>query len=113
MKIAFVTARPPYPPDSGGRIRTFHLLREISGVHEVTLITAREKRSEEVALATLQTVIPRLNVRAVSIAPETLLGRVVRAARNPVDSLPYTWARYGRPPFIAHVRETLREQQYD
>ena len=27
MKIAFVTARPPYPPDSGGRIRTFHLLK--------------------------------------------------------------------------------------
>jgi sugar transferase (PEP-CTERM/EpsH1 system associated) len=113
MKIAFVTARPPYPPDSGGRIRTFQLLREVCGVHEVTLITASEKRADELALAALETVIPRLNVRAVRIAPETPLGRLGRAVRNPVDSLPYTWARYRHPRFIAHVQDALREGRYD
>lgn len=113
MKIAFVTARPPYPPDSGGRIRTFHLLKEICGAHDVTLITASEKRSEEVALANLQSAIPRLDVQAVRIAPETLLGRFGRAVRNPVAPLPYTWTRYGGPPFIAHMQQTLRKGQYD
>lgn len=113
MKIAFVTARPPYPPDSGGRIRTFHLLKEICRVHDVTLITPSEKRSEEVALADLQAALPRLNVQAVRVAPETLRGRFGRAVGNLVDSRPYTWTRYGRPPFISHMRETLRKQPYD
>src|SRR5262245_44351871 len=115
MKIAFVTARPPYPPDSGGRIRTFHLLREISGGHDVTLITPSEKRGEEgeeVALNPLQAAIPRLAVQAVKIPPETRLNRISRAVRNPFDSLPYTWTRYGHPRFIAHIRKALRNQRY-
>jgi len=113
MKIAFVTARPPYPPDSGGRIRTFHLLREISGVHDVTLVTASETRGQEAAVSALQATIPRLTVRAVRIAPETLLNRIGRAVRNPFDSLPYTWTRYGHPRFIAHIRKALQDQRYD
>jgi sugar transferase (PEP-CTERM/EpsH1 system associated) len=113
MKIAFLTARPPYPPDSGGRIRTFHLLREISGNHDVTLITASDNRGKEVALAALEAAIPRLTVQAVKIAPETLLNRIGRAVRNPFDSLPYTWTRYGHPRFITHIRKALQDQQYD
>lgn len=113
MKIAFVTARPPYPPNSGGRIRAFHLLREVSGVHDVTLITACEKRSEEQALATLETIIPRLAIRAVTVEPETPLGRLGRAIGNPMDSRPYTWARYGHVRFTAHVRDVLRDLRYD
>ncbi len=113
MKIAFITARPPYPPDSGGRIRTFHLLREISETQEVTLITVSKKRSEEIALASLQKAIPRLAVQAVRIEPETFLNHICRTVRNLLASLPYTWARYGHPRFIAFIRKAVREQQYD
>jgi len=113
MKIAFVTARPPYPPDSGGRIRTFNLLREISEDQDVTLITATKQLADEVALANLQEAVPRLTVQALRIRRETRLNRIGRLVRNPFDSLPYTWTRYSDPRFIAHIRKAVQEGHYD
>ncbi len=37
MKILFVTEQFPYPLDSGGNIRTFHVLRQLAKVHTVIL----------------------------------------------------------------------------
>ncbi len=39
MKIAFLTPYLPYPPDTGGKIRTFHLLKGLSRAHEIDLYT--------------------------------------------------------------------------
>jgi len=113
MKIAFVTVRPPYPPDSGGRIRTFQLLRRVSDTHEVTLITAHDSPREQAALAALGAALPGLRLQPIALAPETPVGRLWRAIRNPVDPLPYTWARYCRPRFVEHLRRALRERPYD
>ncbi len=37
MKILFVTEQFPYPLDSGGNIRTFHIIRQLAKVHTVIL----------------------------------------------------------------------------
>ena len=39
MRIAFLTPYLPYPPDTGGKIRTFHILKELASHHEVHVIT--------------------------------------------------------------------------
>ena len=39
MRILFLTSRLPYPPDRGDRLRTYHLLRQFSTAHEVTLVS--------------------------------------------------------------------------
>lgn len=39
MKILFVGAYVPYPLNSGGRIRSYHLLRELATQHEVHLLS--------------------------------------------------------------------------
>lgn len=39
MKILFVGAYVPYPLNSGGRIRSYHLLRELAAQHEVHMLT--------------------------------------------------------------------------
>lgn len=39
MHILFVTPYPPYPPESGGKIRTYNLVREVAKRHQVTLFT--------------------------------------------------------------------------
>jgi glycosyltransferase involved in cell wall biosynthesis len=38
MKILMLTPYLPYPPASGGQIRTYNLLRYLSGSHDVTLV---------------------------------------------------------------------------
>jgi sugar transferase (PEP-CTERM/EpsH1 system associated) len=113
VKIAFLCARPPYPPNAGGRIRTFHLLTQISRQHDVTLVTATEADAEEVSLDALRAEIPRVDVKAIRVGAEGALGRLVRALRNPVDPLPFTWARYRRSAFIALVRASLAGKRFD
>jgi sugar transferase (PEP-CTERM/EpsH1 system associated) len=39
MKILFLSTELPYPPDSGGRSRDFHLLKELSKEHSITLVS--------------------------------------------------------------------------
>jgi sugar transferase (PEP-CTERM/EpsH1 system associated) len=113
MKIAFLAARPPYPLDGGGRIRTFHLLKEVSREHDVTLITATAGPADESALSAVQEAIPRIRALSANVGFERSWRRYFRALRNPIDSLPYTWTRYRHPRFTALVRETLRKDRYD
>lgn len=39
MRVLFVSERFPYPLDTGGNVRTFHLLAGLSSRYEITLIT--------------------------------------------------------------------------
>jgi len=46
MKILMVTPYVPYPPSSGGQIRTYNLLKYLSQNNEITLV-ALYKNDEE------------------------------------------------------------------
>ena len=50
MKILFLTHRLPYAPNRGDRIRSFHLLREMSRFAEVSLFSLAHDDEETVAL---------------------------------------------------------------
>jgi sugar transferase (PEP-CTERM/EpsH1 system associated) len=114
MRIAFVTVRIPYPLNAGGRIRSFHLLKQLSETQRVTLVTGIESDEEARAAVALQEQIPALAVRAVRVPPRNTPTRAcVRALRNPVDSLPYTWAAYRHRRFVANLARTLHEEAYD
>src|SRR6185503_4461106 len=108
VKIAFVTVRVPYPENSGGRIRTFQLLKHVSEVHPVTLVTAIEGPAEARAAAELQERIPRLAIRAVEVPPRnTPTRRLRRALAGVFDPLPYTWAAYRHRRFTANLGQVL------
>lgn len=47
MKILMLTPYLPYPPASGGQIRTLNLLRYLSSSHEITLIALYKDPSEK------------------------------------------------------------------
>ncbi|MEA2626531.1 MAG: polysaccharide biosynthesis protein PslH [Candidatus Binatota bacterium] len=114
MKIAFVTARAPYPPDAGGRIRTFHLLREITREHAVTLVTAADGEVERHALAGLSSAVPGLAARIAAVPPRNgFVSRAVRTLRSPFDPLPWTWAAYRHPEFVANLACALAESRFD
>jgi sugar transferase (PEP-CTERM/EpsH1 system associated) len=114
VKVAFVTVRVPFPLNSGGRIRTFHLLKHISQVHRVTLITAVESAVEARAAAALEERLPQVTLRLARVPPRnTVARRAVRALRSPIDPLPYTWAGYRHPRFTGNLRRALAEERYD
>ncbi|MEI6779259.1 MAG: glycosyl transferase family 1, partial [Chloroflexales bacterium] len=39
MQILLLTQVLPYPPDSGPKVKTYHLLRHLAAHHEVTLVS--------------------------------------------------------------------------
>lgn len=52
MNILLLTQIVPYPPDSGPKIKTYHLLRHLASRHRVTLVTfTRNEREEQDAAA--------------------------------------------------------------
>ena len=114
MKVAFVTVRVPFPLNSGGRIRTFHLLKHVSQVHPVTLVTAVETAEEARAAAALEEQLPQVTLRLAAVpSRNTLARRVSRALRSPIDPLPYTWAGYRHRRFAENLRRSLEGQRYD
>lgn len=46
MKILMLTPYLPYPPASGGQIRTYNLLKHLSKSHEITLVCLYKRESE-------------------------------------------------------------------
>lgn len=112
--MAFVTARVPFPLDTGGKIRSFHLLKEVSQAHEVTLVTGIESERERQATTVLRDEIPRLTLQAVVVPRRnTLVRRVWRAGTNAFDALPYSWAGYRHARFTANVRAVLGRIRHD
>src|SRR5438046_1804623 len=107
MNIAFLTARIPYPLDAGGRIRTFHLLKQISREHRVTLVSAICGREEREAAEALQRSLPAIAVSAAVLPARRSTRRFVRLLRSAVDAVPYTWSGYRHAELLMHVRAVL------
>lgn len=114
MKVAFVTVRLPYPLNSGGRIRTYHLLKHVSQVHEVTLVTAVETAEEADAVHALRGEIPQLHLRLTTVPPRASLSRRLwRALQSPIDPLPYTWSGYRHRRFGENLARAFAEESFD
>ena len=114
MKIALAATRPPYPLNSGGRIRTFHLLKELCAANDVTFVTSVDGSAEHAALADLGRAIPGLDVRTVR-APSRRGFTALRARMllNAFDPVPYTWVPYRTGDFHATVQRLVREHCFD
>lgn len=54
MRILFLTARLPYPPTRGDRLRVYHFLRVLSREHQITLLSFIADEAESSNLAHLR-----------------------------------------------------------
>lgn len=90
MRILFITETVPYPLDSGGRIKTFHTLRMLTGAHQVRLhafIRDEAQRAHRPALEALGVpttlhLVPRSIPREAWFAARSLLGAPYSVGRH-------------------------------
>ncbi len=54
MRILFLTARLPYPPNRGDRLRAYHFLRVLSREHQITLLSFIDDSREAEHVAALR-----------------------------------------------------------
>ncbi len=62
MRLLALTARLPYPPDRGDRLRAYHFLRTLSREHEITLLSFISEESEGEHIAPLREICARVEV---------------------------------------------------
>jgi polysaccharide biosynthesis protein PslH len=104
MRIAFFTPYLPYPPDSGGKIRSYHLLRALAARFELDLYTvyhgATGPPAQDVAI--LQTFCRQVTAYPIHKDGSgrarlvTLLGRLPRSVSH--FSTPESLFLYARVP---------------
>ncbi len=83
MRILFAGAYVPYPLTSGGRIRSYHLLRELAGRHEVHLVALRHEK--EIDVGPLRDLCATIQTVPAPARPAGWLSRVWRLCSNPDD----------------------------
>lgn len=85
MKILFVSAYTPYPPDTGGRIRSYYTLKWLAGRHEVHLLCFHHNPSDREALTHLQKLCREVESLPAPIWNPGPLSRLRRALFSPMD----------------------------
>jgi glycosyltransferase involved in cell wall biosynthesis len=103
--VLAVTSEVPWPLDSGGHLRTYHLLRALARRMEVRLVVPAAPDRVGVSRAALRGAGVQPSV--VALSRRTLAGESVTALRAALDREPYVlFARHRRPL----VRQTLQQQ---
>lgn len=105
MRVLFVAGACPYPPDSGGTVRTFNLLKRLCARHEITLIAPSRPgvRLDAVFGGSLARVI------AVPSPART----IARAVLSLVGPLPYIVRAHENPAMRAAVADALATDHFN
>ena len=114
MNILWLKSDLLLPLDKGGRLRTWHLLRQLAKRHDVTYLSFSESGPQrDAAVAGMREVATRVvTVPRFDPAKRSLLF-YMDAARYLADPLPYAVAKYRSAAYKVQLQSLLREQTFD
>jgi sugar transferase (PEP-CTERM/EpsH1 system associated) len=112
LRILWVKSGGLVPPDTGGKIRSFNLLRELARNHDTTLFTFYGKHPADVH-SQLDQYFSRVVCVPMDLPEPRGLGEAADYARNFLSMRPYTMAKYCRPVVAKALKEFLRQQHFD
>lgn len=109
MRIAFVTARPPFPPLKGDQARAYHQIRLLRARHAITVITLMSSSSDEQdGLTPLRDICER-----VITVPLRRLDRAASLVRGAFTRLPLQTLLYWSPRANAAIHRALDQGDFD
>ncbi|BCX04454.1 MAG: glycosyl transferase family 1 [Candidatus Roseilinea sp.] len=107
MRVLFLSSWYPYPADNGSRLRIYHLLRQLSSRHEISLISFTEEPVSDDRLHAMHTLCAEVKtVRQHRFQPgrlRAILGFFSTRPRSVVDT-------YNEAMMQTVLRETTRFQ---
>jgi len=112
MKVIWVKAGGLVPLDSGGKIRSFHIAKELAKVHEVTLFTFYVE-GEDDAHHTLTSTFHKVITHPLQVSTGRGFGEILSYLATFFAPLPYSLSKYCRPEVARHLREVLAAEKYD
>ena len=111
MKVLVVTSELPWPLDSGGHLRTFHLLKHVASHVDLRLVVP-VRAGQEPAVAVLN----QWNIRVVpvTVAPRTKFAEGKRLLNAQLHGEPYVmYRRHARPEMFAAWEAEIRRDKPD
>lgn len=110
MRVLFLALEPPYPPNDGGRIRTYQLLRQLAQRGQVTLLAFEPAKQPDADWSPLQAVCDEVHV-----LPRPVVGRAGAAERLRLlrRRLPQASRLYDSETMAARVQTLLAAGDFD
>jgi sugar transferase (PEP-CTERM/EpsH1 system associated) len=112
MKILWVKAGGLTPPDTGGKIRSYHILRELAKRHSVTFFSFYAEHPGDIHQELTQ-FFERVVCIPLRIPIPRSRGEVFHYARHMFSPLPYSVAKHSQPKVVAALRNLLEAESYD
>ena len=113
MRVLWIKSHLLLPLDSGGRLRTWHLLRHLARRHDITYVgfAAPDQRPQDVE--GMREVARAVHVIPGSNPPKGSLRFYADAGLHLMDPLPYAVGKYRSRAFTRCIEALLREQRFD
>lgn len=105
MNVLFVAEDCPYPPNNGGRLRTYNLLKHLSLQHEITLVSPVETGIN------LDTALEHGLKRVIQVSPARQT--VMRRLTSLVSQQPYIVCKYENPTMRVAVQSALTTGSFE
>ncbi len=112
MKILWVKAGGLVPLDTGGKIRSYHLLKELARKHEVTFFTFYSAHPND-AHRQLERLFARVVCWPLRLPAVRSLADHAGYARHLFSHEPYAIGKYCRPEVRRGLGELLQAERYD
>jgi glycosyltransferase involved in cell wall biosynthesis len=112
VKILWVKTGGLVPLDTGGKIRSYHILAELSRRHEITFFTSYLEHSNDVH-GQLSNMFSRVICHSLSHRSPNTVGAIFHYCRHLFSAQPYQFVRYC-PPHVAHsLRQLVESERFD
>jgi len=112
MKLLWVKAGGLVPLDTGGKIRSYHILKELALKHDVTFFTFYAAHPDD-AHPQLERIFARAVSLPLDIPKPGSLADYLNYGRRLFSRFPYAMAKFYHPVVYKKLREVLREETYD
>jgi polysaccharide biosynthesis protein PslH len=112
LKILWVKAGGLVPLDTGGKIRSYHILHELSRHHEVTFFTFYEEHAND-CHAELSRVFARVIRHPLRLPRKRGIGALISFAPYVLSSRPYQIIRYCQPQVASALDDLCRTEEFD
>src|SRR5262245_14465687 len=112
MKILWAKSGGVLPSDTGGKIRSFSIARELAKRHEVTLFTFYSRITPD-PHHQLHAPFARVEHLALDLPERASFGDILAYLANALTTQPYQMRRHCHPQAAQRLRKLLRDEQYD
>ncbi len=112
MKILWVKVGGLVPLDTGGKIRSYHILRELARRHDVTFFTSYAEHRDDIH-GELDRIFARVIRYPLRVPPSRSFGHLTHYVCGIFSSQPHQLVRYRSPQVTLGLRRLLEKEKFD